>query len=799
MAIAALFLLPFIGAQAQPGLSYSFSQSAGVYAPITGGTVLIAGTNWNGQRFTVNLPTPFVFDGISYSVMYVSCDGFITFGAMMPGGTTRPLSDNAGYAGAIAPFGANLEDANVATSELRWAQVANEVVVQWQNCRRKIAGNTESFSFQARMNLTTHVIRFVYGPINNLSPNTRQQPEVGLRGSSNGFPTFVKNRLVDVGVETWAASLPGTSNASTLRFTATNPAKSPLSGQTYTFTPVPLCPPSVSLAANPGTTVCQGIPVTFTATGTNGGSAPTYSWMLNGNAVGTGPTYMLASPSNGDVVSVSMTTNAPCAWPLSATASATMTVNPAPSVTLSGNAPICAGTTALNLTYNGATNGPNQYDVDWSPAANTAGFSDIPWSTLSGGIMPITGLIATAGEFDATIHVRNSSTGCASVVSTNVVCGTANENGTLMLTAPNLGRFTGVNFASYGRPNGNCGTFSIGTCHAASSMGIVQAAAIGQRTFSISATNAVFGDPCVGTNKRLYVEAVSGFSLHIDALPGTTISGPSTICAGSSATLTAPLASAYSWNTGATTPSITVAPAATTAYSVGLTNGACTVTASTTLTISPTPSITLSSPISPICSGTNSVVVPYTGTTGSPDQFAIDWSNAANAAGLPDVGWTTLASGNIITSVPIGTPGTYSGAILLRNSATGCTGSTATGTICSTVNENQTLTLNAPAGSRFSEVNFASYGTPTGTCGTFATSGCHSSTSASMIRNSSLGNSTFSIGATNANFGDPCVGTAKRLYVQATHSAFSLKVQAAPTATINYTGLHIVDPSPRRA
>jgi hypothetical protein len=89
--------------------------------------------------------------------------------------------------------------------------------------------------------------------------------------------------------------------------------------------------------------------------------------------------------------------------------------------------------------------------------------------------------------------------------------------------------------------------------------------------------------------------------------------------------------------------------------------------------------------------------------------------------------------------------------------------------ICGTVGENGTLTLTAPPNYVFTSVDFASYGTPTGSCGTFITSSCHSATSYTYVSSQLLGKTgSVSISATNANFGDPCSGTLKRLYVQAT-------------------------------
>ena len=86
------------------------------------------------------------------------------------------------------------------------------------------------------------------------------------------------------------------------------------------------------------------------------------------------------------------------------------------------------------------------------------------------------------------------------------LCGTASEGGTVNLTAPPGNTILSIDFASYGTPNGSCGSFTIGGCHAANSQSICQTAFVGHNSASINATNGVFGDPCGGTLKRLYVQ-----------------------------------------------------------------------------------------------------------------------------------------------------------------------------------------------------------------------------------------------------------------------------------------------------
>ena len=98
------------------------------------------------------------------------------------------------------------------------------------------------------------------------------------------------------------------------------------------------------------------------------------------------------------------------------------------------------------------------------------------------------------------------------------ICGTANENGTVTLTAPAGNIITSIDFASYGTPNGSCGSFTIGACHATNSQAICESVFLGQNSASIGATNGVFGDPCSGTVKRLYIQATYASNLPLNLL-----------------------------------------------------------------------------------------------------------------------------------------------------------------------------------------------------------------------------------------------------------------------------------------
>jgi hypothetical protein len=91
--------------------------------------------------------------------------------------------------------------------------------------------------------------------------------------------------------------------------------------------------------------------------------------------------------------------------------------------------------------------------------------------------------------------------------SIGTVCGFAGESGSFTLTAPAGHVFDKVLFASYGNPDGICGSFTLGSCNSATSQSVVEGLLLGNNSATLTASNTPFGDPCGGVSKRLYVQA----------------------------------------------------------------------------------------------------------------------------------------------------------------------------------------------------------------------------------------------------------------------------------------------------
>jgi len=224
--VIALFIIPVIRVTAQP--DYSFASSSGSYTSITGGTVWLNGSSPSMDDVVtgpITIPS-FVYDCNTYTSIYITTNGFITFGSAPSSSAYTPISGGGGYDGAVSPFGADLNKAASGSPEIRYEDVtaSNEFVIQWKDMTRYSIA--DRISFQIRLNYSINTIKFVYGGTITAAATT-PYPQVGLRGSSNAS---YLNRTTTTD---WSATTAGGANNVTCQF---NGSVKPAAGQTYTWT-----------------------------------------------------------------------------------------------------------------------------------------------------------------------------------------------------------------------------------------------------------------------------------------------------------------------------------------------------------------------------------------------------------------------------------------------------------------------------------------------------------------------------------------------------------------------------------
>jgi len=230
--------------------SNSFAQSTGTFTAITGGTVLWSGTFDENVSSAITIPS-FTFNCIAYTEVYVSSNGFISFGSAPSSNDYFPISGSGSSAGIISAFGADLNNAangGGATQEVRYQNVSasNEFVIQWRDVKRfSVTG--ERVSFQIRLNYSTNAFKIIYGGTINASSSTTPTVEVGLRGSSNA--DFL-NRTTTTN---WAATTVGGTSAASCQFSGTI---KPATGLTFTYAPTAMTYTSCT-AAQPTTSGVQ--------------------------------------------------------------------------------------------------------------------------------------------------------------------------------------------------------------------------------------------------------------------------------------------------------------------------------------------------------------------------------------------------------------------------------------------------------------------------------------------------------------------------------------------------------------
>ena len=182
----------------------------------------------------------------------------------------------------------------------------------------------------------------------------------------------------------------------------------------------------------------------------------------------------------------------------------------------------------------------------------------------------------------------------------------------------------------------------------------------GTYTIQLTATNGGGSDTYTETNY-----------ITVNGLPNVNASGGTSICSGSSATLTASGANSYAWNNGAGSgSSVTVSPGSTTTYTVtGTDANGCVNTDNVTVTVNALPTVSASGGTS-VCAGGSATL-----TASGANSYA--WNNGAG-------------SGSSVTVSP-GSTTTYT---VTGTDANGCTD---TDNVTVTVNANPTVNASGTA------------------------------------------------------------------------------------------------------
>jgi len=241
---------------------------------------------------------------------------------------------------------------------------------------------------------------------------------IGLAGSSSGisYQLFVASvpsgsalpgtgAALDFGLKTLAGIyiVKATDLATTCSDTMTG---------TAVVTVMPTVIPSVAIIPSACDTICTGTSESFTASAVNGGLSPIFQWSVNGLAVSSGGSYIY-SPSNGDVVSVSLTSNAACALPDTASDSRALTVTnlilPVINITASPDSVITAGqvVTFAAVVSSAGSSPTYQWQINGIPQPGASGATFIAPELNSGDIVSclVTGSEPCSGQATGNVTI----------------------------------------------------------------------------------------------------------------------------------------------------------------------------------------------------------------------------------------------------------------------------------------------------------------------------------------------------------------------------------------------------------
>ncbi len=410
-----------------------------------------------------------------------------------------------------------------------------------------------------------------------------------------------------------------------------------------------------------GATICQGSGVTLTAAGGSLGTGATYQWGT-GSTVGTSPIGGATSasytptPSSTTSYWVSVTGAAPCGSP-SGGATTTITVNtPSTAPTgISGTTLVCNGT-GTTLTATGGSLGTGATyqwgtggTVGTSPisGATSASYSVTPSSTTTYWVS-VTGAApcgSPSGGATATVTVNTPSSAVTSISGSTLIC----QGSSTTLTA--LGGSLGTGATYQWGTGSTVGTSPIGGATSVSYTPTPSSTT----SYWVSVTGPA---PCGGAGGVSTTVTVNNPSTAPTAITG----GGTTICQGSSVTLTATggtlgTSAQYVWGTGSvgtgvfqlsTSTTATVTPSATTTYWVSVTG---TASPCSNPGGSATTSVTVNNPSTApvaitgggtICQGSTATLTAIGGTLGTGANYV--WGTGSVGTGVFQTSTSTTAT-----------------------------------------------------------------------------------------------------------------------------------------------------------
>ncbi len=322
--------------------------------------------------------------------------------------------------------------------------------------------------------------------------------------------------------------------------------------------------PIVTITGDPE--ICKGQTTSLTASGgtiynwSNGASTPNIDVNLDETTTYT----VVVTDGNGCVN----------------TGTVTVTVNPLPVVTISGDTEICVGE-STTLTASGGSN------YTWSNGATTTSITVNPGVTTTYGVTVSDG---NGCESTGSVTVIVNPLPTPTIVGDTEIC---------LGESTNLGVFGGVSYV-----------WSNGSTTAA-----INVSPLVTTLYSVTVTD---GKGC---------SAVASTTVTVNPLPNAAITGDTEICVGEETTLYASGGASYVWSNGETTYWIDVNPVGTTTYSVTVTDvNGCKASTSTTVTVNPLPVVTISGDTE-ICVGESTTLTASGGSN-------YTWSNGATTASI---------------------------------------------------------------------------------------------------------------------------------------------------------------------